>query len=80
MTAIQLVFDNGIESPLFDTKKSEAGSEVSNVELTMKEDQQLSKILCRCSEDNAIVANLILEHTDGIQTTIFDKKCRNYGD
>ena len=72
-SAIQLIFDNNIESPLIDSKNSGASEDVSTVELQRK---AVSKIVARTCR-NGWIGNLRFIYDDGSVQTIYDKKSNN---
>ena len=70
------MYQNGLESPLFDTKYTGASDIVTTVELPQEgEDRRVAKVRGRC-KNNGALATLTFEHENGSLTTIFDKNCR----
>ena len=57
--AIQLFFDNNVESPLFDGESDVPSTDVETVELS---GQKISKIIARCSHRISILS---VEHENG---------------
>lgn len=61
LTAIQLIFEDDIESPMFDTSPKDAGNEVSTIELT---GAKISKIIC-AAHISEYISNIRFEHEAG---------------
>ena len=68
MTAIQLVFEGGIESPMFDTNHPNASNEISTVQIP---DAPISRVSARIFNTRA-QANIRFEQGEG-STTVFNK-------
>ena len=74
MTAIQLEFEGGIESPMLDTKSSYSLPEIRTTELSGR---KIKKILSRASSDNGMTSNLRLEDDTGSLIEIYEKQWNN---
>ena len=59
-SAIQLIYENGIESPMFDSKNTGAGSDVTTVELKKKVIRRIIARTCR----NGWLGNLRFVYED----------------
>lgn len=74
-TAIQLVFEGGVESPMLDTNHPSASTEISEVKLSGK---NVESIICDAG-CNSYIAKMQFKHENG-QQVVFKGLDRHFGD